>query len=520
MVIQDKALCGAAFIVQNSNPGDVFTPEDFTEEQKMIAQSVGEFMEKEIQPRGGKLEEQVALLEEAAALGLLSSHIPEEYGGNLLDTNTNTIISEMLGKGDGSFSTSLAAHTGIGMLPVLYFGTEKQKKQYLPGMCDGSLKASYCLTEPGSGSDALAAKTRADLTEDGKYYRINGQKMWISNAGFADLLIVFAQVAGEKFTCFIVSAKSEGISLGAEEHKMGIKGSSTRQVFFENVMVPVENLLGEIGKGHQIAFSVLNVGRYKLAAMTMGGSKTTAEVALKYANERVQFGKSIASFGAISKKLAIMAVDIFANESAIYRTSGLLKAWRNLKTEEGLSYEESMLKAAEEYAVECALLKVSCSELFDRVVDEAVQIHGGYGFSEEYTVAKTYRDSRINRIYEGTNEINRLLSVSMTLKRAMQGAINLINPAWAVQKELTSMPSFDQPEGELAIEAQAIENFKKLTLMVAGAAAKYEMDGKINLKEQQELVLFIADMMLDLYLAESAFLRVQKMQDRDRKSVV
>ncbi len=517
MTVADQVLRGAAFLVQSTSPADLFTPEDFTEEQKMIAATVSEFMEKEIRQRGHRLEEQVALIEEAAALGLLGSHIPEEYGGGLMDTNTNTIIFEMLGKGDGSFSTSLAAHTGIGMLPILYFGTEAQKKKYLPDMCSGAIKVSYCLTEPGSGSDALAAKTRADLSEDGKYYLLNGQKMWISNAGFADLMIVFAQVEGDKFTGFIVPASTTGITLGEEEDKLGIKGSSTRQVFFENAMVPVENVLGEVGKGHLIAFNVLNIGRFKLAVMTMGGSKTTASGAIRYANERHQFGRPISSFGAISKKLADMAVKTFMNESAVYRTSDLMARWRQIKSEEGMSFEQAKLKAAEEYAVECALLKVSCSECFDQVVDEALQIHGGYGYSEEYTIARTYRDSRINRIYEGTNEINRLLSVSMTLKRALQGTIDLINPAWAVQKELTSMPSLEQPEGYLALEQRTVSDFKKLLLMVAGAAAKYEMDGKLNLREDQEIVLFIADMMIDLYLAESGMLRILKMKQNNSR---
>lgn len=516
-------LKGGAFLVEDSQPQDVFIPEEINEEQLMIRTMVQDFVNTQILPNMNKIEKQEdniasKLLVKMAELGLLGTHMPESYGGLEMDTNTNTLISDALGPA-GSFTVSFAAHIGIGMLPILYFGTEEQKQKYLPKLISGQLKAAYCLTEPSSGSDALAAKTRADLTEDGKYYILNGQKMWISNAGFADLFTVFAQIDGDKFTGFIVERNSEGVTLGAEEDKLGIKGSSTRQVFFENVKVPAENILGQIGKGHLIAFNALNIGRFKLCALCIGGAKASATSAIQYANERIQFKQPIANFGAIKYKLAEQAIRIFAGESALYRVSNLLQEKNKALEAQGESFAAAKLKAAEEYAIECALLKFIGSEILDYVTDETVQVHGGMGFSEEGSAARAYRDSRINRIYEGTNEINRLLSVDMLLKRAMRGSIDLVTPALAVQEELTSMPSFDQPEGAYGNEIKAISDFKKLILMVTGSAGKMQMDGKLNLKEEQEIVMNIADMLADLFVAESLLLRVQKLSNKADKTI-
>ena len=509
-------LKGAEFLISDSEPQNTFIPEEVNEEQQMIRQMVRDFCEVHIYPNYKKIEKQEdniskTLLGIAGEQGLLSSHIPEEYGGMPLETNTNTIITEEIGR-SGAFSVSVAAHTGIGMLPIFYFGNEEQKKKYLPGLCSGQIVVSYCLTEPGSGSDALAAKTKAILSEDGKHYLISGQKMWITNAGFADVFIVFAKVDGDKFTAFLVERDREGLSLGAEEDKMGIKGSSTRQVFFENVKVPVENILGEIGKGHLVAFNVLNIGRFKLGVMALGAAKWNANTAVKYANERQQFNVPISSFGAIQYKLAEQAIQIFATESALYRTSWLLQRKATAMYEGGASYAEAKLEAAEEYAVECAMLKVIGSEMLDYVVDETVQIHGGNGFSEEYVAARAYRDARINRIFEGTNEINRLLAFSMTMRRAMKGEIDLVGPAWAVQKELAAMPSNEKTDGTWGAEIDAVKNMKKIGLMVAGAAAKYQMDGLIDLKNEQEIVMNIADIMMDIYVAECVLLRIRKIE--------
>ena len=516
MSSNENVLKGAEFLVKDSGWNDTFIPEEFNEEQIMIKQMVRDFCEVHIYPNYKKIEKQEnniskSLLAIAGEQGLLSSHIPEEYGGMPLETNTNTLITEEIGR-SGSFSVSIAAHTGIGMLPIFYYGNEEQKKKYLPGLCSGELVVSYCLTEPGSGSDALAARTKAILSEDGKHYLISGQKMWITNAGFADVFIVFAKVDGDKFTSFLVERDREGLILGAEEDKMGIKGSSTRQVFFENVKVPVENILGEIGKGHLVAFNVLNIGRFKLGVMALGGAKWNADSAIKYANDRQQFGVPISSFGAIQFKLAEQAIQIFASESALYRTSHLLQEKTKSMLASGVSYASAQLETAEEYAVECAMLKVIGSEMLDYVVDETVQIHGGNGFSEEFSAARAYRDARINRIFEGTNEINRLLSFSMTMRRAMKGEIDLTGPAWAVQKELASMPTNEKTAGTWGAEVDALKNMKKVGLMVAGAAAKYQMDGSIDLKNEQEIVSNIADIMMDIFVAESVLLRVQKME--------
>jgi len=505
-----KALRGGEFIIRDTPPQEVFIPEDFNDDQKMVRQMVKDFVH-EMGEKAHILEAQVELMEKSGALGLLGAHIPEAYGGNPLDTNSNTLIGEELGKAGGSFDTTYAAHIGIGMLPILYFGTEEQKKKFLPGLCSGELKASYCLTEPGSGSDALGAKTRADLTPDGKNYVLNGEKMWISNAGFADVFIVFAQIEGKQFTGFIVDAKSPGITLGNEEKKLGIKGSSTRMVFFEDVSVPAENLLGEIGKGHHIAFNALNIGRFKLGTMAMGGSKRCLDIAVKYANERVQFGQPISAFGAIKHKLGEMATLIFALESASYRISDLMSRHKDQMIAAGSTYEQAMLDSAREYASECAIIKIAGSEYLDYIVDELLQIHGGNGFSEEFPAARAYRDQRINRIYEGTNEINRLLLVDRIIKKALKGELDLVGPAWAVQKELMTMPSKSNDDGPWAAEQVAIQNFKKMMLLVAGAAVKYQMDGKIDLTHEQEVVMHIADIGIDCFLAESILLRAQKL---------
>ncbi len=519
-IVKASFLQGGEFLIRDTDAADIFIPEEMDEEQRMVRDMVSDFVNSQVLPNMDKIEKQEgniasALLEKMADLGLLGTHMPEQYGGMAMDTNTNTIITETLGA-SGSFTVSYAAHTGIGMLPILYFGTEAQKEQYLPGLISGELKAAYCLTEPSSGSDALAAKTRAELSADGQHYILNGQKMWISNAGFADVFIVFAQIDGKEFTGFIVEKGSEGLTLGAEELKLGIKGSSTRQVFFENVKVPVENLLGEKGKGHLIAFNALNTGRFKLCALTLGGAKNSVTSAVKYANERIQFKQPIAQFGAIQHKLAEQVIQIFAAESAMYRVSHLMELKKQELDASGASFGEAKLEAAEEYAIECALLKVAGSEALDYVVDQTVQIHGGMGYSEEGTAARSYRDARINRIFEGTNEINRLLSVDMLLKRAMKGAIDIIGPAWEVQKELTTMPGFTPLAGAYAEEEKAVKAFKKIILMVAGAAAKMQMDGKINLKSEQEILMNISDIMLDIYLAESVLLRVQKLSSMDK----
>lgn len=507
----NSVLKGGEFLIKETDIQTNFIPEDLNEDQNMIRASVREFVTNEVRVKGNELQNQEELLALAGQLGLLAAHIPEEYGGNPLDTHSNTLISEELGRGNGSFSTSLAAHTGIGMLPILYFGSEELKKKYLPGLSSGNLKASYCLTEPSSGSDALSAKSQAKLSDDGKNYILNGQKMWISNAGFADIFIVFAQVDGTKFTGFLVEKGTPGLTLGAEEHKLGIKGSSTRQVFLENVSIPINQVLGEVGKGHLIAFNVLNIGRYKLGTMAMGGCKICITEAVKYANERIQFDQPISSFGAIKYKLAEMAIRTFVAESTVYRVSDLMDDKKNEELNLGRNYAQAMLESAEEYAVECAIIKIYGSEVLDYVADELLQIHGGNGFSEEYVPARVYRDSRINRIYEGTNEINRMLIINMILKRTMKGVLDLVGPAWEVQKELTGMPKMEIPEGTYGLEWRTVKDFKKLTLMVAGAAVKYQLDGKHDLKDQQELLLNVADMMIDLYNSESIILRVEKL---------
>ncbi len=510
---------GGAFLISQTQPEDVFIPEELNEEQLMIRQMALDFVDNEVFSRLDPIDAQEEglvprLLEQAGELGLLGVSIPEEYGGFAKDFNTGTVVTEIIGAAH-SYSVAYSAHTGIGTLPILYFGTEAQKEKYLPGLAAGQLKASYCLTEPGSGSDALAAKTKAVLNAEGTHYVIDGQKMWITNAGFADVFIVFAKIDGKDFTAFIIDRNTPGLSIGAEEHKMGIKGSSTCQVFFEQCAVLKENILGEIGKGHIIAFNILNIGRYKLSAAAMGGCKRSLDNAVRYANERQQFGKAISAFGAIQYKLAEMAIRTFALESANWRVSNYIDEAKKSMIATGKSNAEASLGAAEEFAIECAMLKVAGSEALDYVVDEGVQIYGGYGFSEEYPLARAYRDARINRIFEGTNEINRLLTVDMMLKRAMKGQLDMMTPAMAVQKELMGIPELgDNSTEPYAGEIKAVANMKKAILMVAGAAVQKLM---MQLKDEQEILMAVADMAIDVFMAESALLRVMKLDAMGKK---
>ncbi len=507
------AIKGGEWIIKEVAANDIFIPEEFNEEQIMVRDMCTQFVDGEVLPvadRIDKLEPGLmpGLLEKAGAQGLLGVSVPENYGGLGKDFITSTIVAEYLG-GGYSFSVANAAHTGIGTLPILYFGTEAQREKYIPKLASGEFKGAYGLTEPNSGSDALGAKTTAKLSDDGKYYLLNGQKCWITNGGFADVYTVFAKIDGELFTAFILERGMEGFTQGPEEHKMGIKGSSTVQLYFQDCKVPVENVLGEIGKGHIIAFNILNIGRLKLGAATLGGARRALSTTVQYAITREQFKLPIVKFGAIRHKLAEMAIRMWVGESALYRVSKNIDEQESELAKAGKTLSESLLGAAEEYAIECAILKVYGSETLDYIVDEGVQVHGGNGYSDEYAISKAYRDSRINRIYEGTNEINRLLTVDMVLKRAMKGKLDLMGPAMNVQKELMSIPDFgSEEEGAFTKEKKAIANFKKCILMVAGAAVQKLM---MTLNKEQEILMNIADMSIITFHAESALLRLEKL---------
>jgi alkylation response protein AidB-like acyl-CoA dehydrogenase len=505
---------GGEFLIRKTSPSEIFIPEEWNEEQKMIAQMCDDFIAQEIQPnldRIDKMEEgfMQSLMEKAGELGMLGMTVPEEFGGMGVDFKTSLLATEHLGKGY-SFSVAYGAHTGIGTLPLLYYGNDEQKAKYIPKLASGEWKAAYCLTEPGSGSDANSGKTKAILSEDGKHYVLNGQKMWITNGGFANFMTVFAKIDDDKnLTAFLVEADTEGISLNPEEKKMGIKGSSTRQVFFNNVKVPVENMLSERENGFKIAINILNIGRIKLAAGVLGGSKGAINDTVKYANEREQFGRPISKYGAIRYKLAEQAIRTFVLESATYRAGQNIEDAIEGLIASGMPKGQATLKGIEQFAAECAMLKVAGSECLDYVVDEAVQVYGGMGYSAESPVERAYRDSRINRIFEGTNEINRMLTVDMILRRAMKGELDLMGPAMKVAGELMSIPEMgDAPTGVFGAEHKYLEGFKKTILMVAGSAVQKLMQ---TLSKEQEVLMNIADMSIITYQAESALLRVEKM---------
>jgi alkylation response protein AidB-like acyl-CoA dehydrogenase len=510
-----NALKGGEWLVKESLSFDTFIPEDYNEEQRMVKDMCATFLDTEVLPvidRIDKLEPGLmpGLVQKAGEQGLLGVSIPESLGGLGKDFITSTLVNEGLG-GGFSFSVAVAAHTGIGTLPILYFGTDAQKEKYVTKLATGEWKGAYGLTEPNSGSDALGAKTTAKLSADGKYYLLNGQKCWITNGGFADVYTVFAKIDGDKFSAFIVERGFEGFTQGPEEHKMGIKGSSTVQLYFQDCKVPVENLLGEAGKGHIIAFNILNIGRLKLCAAALGASKRAATISIEYANTREQFKTPIANFGAIKNKIADIGIKIWICESALYRTAKWIDDKEHELMDAGKPFYEALLGAAEEYAIECAMLKVFGSEVLDFVVDEGVQIHGGNGFSDEYIISKAYRDSRINRIYEGTNEINRLLTVDMVLKRAMKGRLDLMGAAMGVQKELMAIPDFGSgDDAPFTKEKKAIAGFKKAILMTAGSAVQKLM---AKIEGEQEILMHIADMAIETFNAESALLRAIKLTD-------
>ena len=509
-------LLGGQWLIRSSVPADTFAPEDFNEEQQMIRDLCVQFLDTEVHPIIDRIDQlepglMASLVRKAGDQGLLATSFPEQYGGLGKDFISSTIVNQFLGSGY-SFSVAVAAHTGIGTLPILYFGTEEQKQRYIPKLITGEWAGAYGLTEPNSGSDALSAKTTATLSEDGKHYILNGQKCWITNGGFAQIYTVFAKIDGTQFTAFIVERGMEGFTQGPEEQKMGIKGSSTVQLYFQDCKVPVENVLGEIGKGHKIAFNILNIGRLKLCAAALGGAQMALNTSIQYAKTREQFKKPIASFGAIQHKLAEMAIQLYVGDAALYRTARWVDEKERELIAEGKPFHEALLGAAEEYAIECAMLKVFGSEVLDFAVDEGVQIHGGNGYSAEYGISRAYRDSRINRIYEGTNEINRLLTLDMTLKRAMAGRLDLMTPAFAIQKELMSIPDFGEPDTTLfAPEQKLIDQLKKAILLVSGAAAQKLM---MQLEQEQEILMDLADMAITVFHAESALLRVRKQTER------
>jgi alkylation response protein AidB-like acyl-CoA dehydrogenase len=514
--VETKTIKGGEFLIRETQANDIFIPEEFNEEQKMIMQQCKDFLAKEIYPRLDDIDSMKdpklmpSLMDKAGELGLLGTSVPVELGGFGMDFNTSMLVAEVIGGGH-SFAVALSAHTGIGTLPILYYGNEEQKKKYIPKLATGEWKAAYCLTEPDSGSDANSGKTKATLTSDGKHYIINGQKMWITNGGFADIYVVFAKIDNDKnLSAFIVEKSFGGITMNEEEKKMGIKGSSTRQIFFNDCKVPVENLLSERENGFKIAVNILNIGRIKLGVAAVGGSKMAISKAIQYSKERKQFGTPISNFGAIKYKIAEVATRIFASESAHYRASQNIDDAYNAFVAGGMDSAKARLKALEEFAIECAILKVHGSEVLDYSVDEGVQIYGGMGFSAEGPMDRAYRDARINRIFEGTNEINRLLTVDMILKRAMKGSLDLMTPAMAVQKELMSIPDFGagDEEGVFVKEKKVLANLKKAGLMVAGAAVQKFM---MKLSDEQEILMNLADMMIEGYVAESTLLRVEKL---------
>jgi alkylation response protein AidB-like acyl-CoA dehydrogenase len=501
---------GGSFLIEERTPEEIFTPEDFTEEHRMIADTTRQFMDNEVVPRIAELEKHDwklsrELVVKAAELGLIGANIPEEYGGLGLDQTSGALIGENIGR-SASFATTLGAESGIGLLPIVYFATDAAKQKYLPKIAAGELITAYALTEAGAGSDAMAGKATARLSEDGKEYILNGEKMWITNGGFADIFIVFAKVDGTKFSAFIVE-RQPGLTSGAEEHKMGIKGSSTTALVLSDVRTPVENLLGEVGKGHKIAFNVLNIGRFKLGAMCVGGMKLMVHESVRYANERQQFGKSISSFGAIKAKLAEQAIRTWIGESMIYRTLGMIEAGVGAVDSKDM---DARLRAIEEYAAECSIIKVALSEYCDYVVDEMVQIYGGYGYSADYPAERAYRDSRINRIFEGTNEINRMLIPGRLMKSALSGNLALLPAAQALMDEVLSpqIGGFDDDDSLLAVEQKLTANAKKVALMTLGTAAQKYM---MKLADQQEILMGVADIIMDTYAMESAILRARKL---------
>src|SRR5579872_978872 len=502
---------GGAFLLSEVAPGDVFTPEDFTPEHRAIARTTDEFWAKEIAPHLEEIRRlapgvAAGILKKSAALGLTAVVIPERFGGMEMDLTSAMLVAESVAR-DGSYSAWHGAHTGIGTLPILLFGTERQKEKYLPKLASAEMIAAYCLSEPQAGSDALAARTRADLSPDSTHYVLNGQKMWITNGGYADLYTVFAKIGGEKFTAFLVERKFPGVNPGAEEQKMGIKGSSTTAVYFDNVEVPVDNVLGEIGRGHIIAFNILNLGRLKLGPFAIGGAREVLAISIRYAEERKAFGKSIADFGMIQHKLAEMAVQIYASESTTYRVIGLIENEMGNFSWDKPDAAQTMLKAVEEFAAECSYVKVLASEMLDYVVDEGVQIHGGYGFHQDYAVEHAYCASRINRIFEGTNEINRLLATGMLLKRAQRGQLPLVDAVKKLQSELLSGPPADS--GGL------IANAKKAGLFVLGIAYQRYL---AQLEEQQEILAGITEILMNTFAMESASLRAQKIAASGRNA--
>ena len=501
---------GGSFLLESPRAEDVFTPAELTDDQRLIGQSAEEFVTKEAIPLIPELEQHkegmmASLMRKAGEIGLLGGGVPEEYGGSGLDRISSTVLSEKISS-YGSFSVSVGAHSGIGTLPIVYFGTEEQKKKYLPKLATGEWLASYCLSEPQAGSDAQNSRTRAVLSPDGRHWILNGQKMWITNGGFADVFTVFAKVDGEKFSAFIVERGFPGFSVGAEEKKMGLRGSSTVPIFFENCQVPRENLLHEIGRGHIVAFNILNVGRFTLGASCLGFCKTELESAARYSKERTAFGHSISDFGLVRAKLAEMAIRDLALESMIYRAAGVID--QAMKGADGGSKTAHMMKVLEEYAIECSIAKVFGSEVLDYIVDEAVQIYGGYGFHEDYPVARGYRDSRVNRIFEGTNEINRMLIIQMLMKRALAGTLPLMAAGAKLQEEILSgAPVEDSGDGPWAEEMRIIRGAKKVFLLAAGAAIQKYRD---RLADQQEIIGALADIVLEIYPMESALLRAEK----------